>query len=157
MIEKLSKKDKKWRLYALKICGDKTLCDDLVNDMYIKVHDSKMDLSNKKDSYFYTMIYHLFIDNKRKTKNIKQLNDFSFIESEPADDGLKNRLMITEALEELHFFDCEILLHTHERSLRDNEELLGVQFTKLHYWKKKAIEKIKRTETIKEFRKLRNK
>lgn len=156
MIEELALKDKKWRLYALKICGDKSMADDIVNDMYLKVYDKK--ITDKKDSYFYSMMYHIFIDYKREeTKNnlLKtSLKINKMLDRITEDKVLEHRQMITDALSELDIFDCEVLLHTHERSLRDNEELLGVQFTKLHYWKKRAMEKIKRTETIRKFKKL---
>ncbi len=46
-ILELSKKDKKWRHIALKLCGNKELADDIVQDMYLKLHD-KEDL---KDFY----------------------------------------------------------------------------------------------------------
>jgi DNA-directed RNA polymerase specialized sigma24 family protein len=153
VINELAKKDSKWREVALKICKDKSLADDLVNDMYLKVYDRQ--LTDINDSYIYRIIYTSFIDHKRKTKKIIQLDDFSFMEHITDDNVLDFRMMITRALEELHIFDCEVLLHTHERSLRDNEDLLGIQFTKLHYWKKRALEKIEKTEAIKEFKKLK--
>ena len=157
MINELSKKDTKWRLYALKICGDKSLADDIVNDMYLKVYDKQLDITDLKDSYFYSMMYHLFIDYKREEVKYDKLKTTyklkKILDSITDENVLEKRHMITQALEELHLFDCEVLLHTHERSLRDNEDLLGVQFTKLHYWKKRAMEKIKDTETIKKYKK----
>ena len=39
MLLELSKKDKKWRHIALKLCGNKDLADDIVQEMYLKLHD----------------------------------------------------------------------------------------------------------------------
>jgi hypothetical protein len=71
MIEVLAKKDSYWRKMAFNICKDTSTADDLVNDMYLKLYDCKKEIN---DGYVYRVINSIFIDNKRKTKNIIDLD-----------------------------------------------------------------------------------
>jgi DNA-directed RNA polymerase specialized sigma24 family protein len=41
VLEELSKKDEYWRQIAFKICKDKYLADDLVNEMYLKLYNNE--------------------------------------------------------------------------------------------------------------------
>ena len=43
MLNEICKKDKYWRTIAFAICKDKDLADDLVQDMYVKLHNVKLD------------------------------------------------------------------------------------------------------------------
>ena len=64
ILDKLSQEDNTWRVYALDICNDKDLADDLVQDMYLKFHRNKIIRSDK--GYVYWAIRNLFIDHLRK-------------------------------------------------------------------------------------------
>lgn len=79
MIEKLSQRDKQWRDLAYKICGCKSLADDLVNDMYLRVYDQQPE--KVSDGYIYTILRNLFIDQTRERSKIAFV-DFSNIEIE---------------------------------------------------------------------------
>jgi len=61
MIHQLALKDSFWRKTALIICKDKMLSDDLVNDMYLKLHDCKKEIN---DFYVIRTIRNLFLDHK---------------------------------------------------------------------------------------------
>jgi RNA polymerase sigma factor (sigma-70 family) len=151
MLNQLSKKDLEWRKIALKICGNKYLADDLVNDMYLKIHKRNPTEFNKH--YISYVIYGLFIDNLRKRKvyptvYIEDINNFN---SYNLDESTEDRNRINEALNELGLFDREILLHTHENSLRKASATLDMSYGKLNYQKHNALKKLKETETIKEW------
>jgi len=83
MLTELCKKDSQWRRISLKICRDKMLADDIVQEMYIKL--STID---KQINDFYVIltmksIYINYIKNEKKfshdqyseIKRIRQLDD----------------------------------------------------------------------------------
>ena len=59
MLHQLAKKDSKWREIALKICKDKMLADDIVQEMYLKLANNKKQIN---DFYVIIVIRNLFID-----------------------------------------------------------------------------------------------
>lgn len=147
MLEELSKNNKEWLKMALSICKNTTDAQDLVQDMYLKIYKTQPKKINKW--YVYRTLSSLYIDKIRKHKETISIEQLFNLEDKQTDkDILEFRKMITTALEELQLFDCEILLHTHEKSLRKTEDELGIQFTKLHYWKRNAMKKLQNTKTI---------
>ena len=100
MLKELSKLDSEWRKIALKICNNKMLSDDLVNDMYLKMHKL----------------------------NPKTWNN------------------------ELGLIDREILLHTHEKSLRKTANDLLMSYGKVNYKKKNALKKLINTDGVKNWK-----
>ena len=65
MIEKLAQHHDEWVNFALKICGNRDDANDLVQDMYLKMHDSQKEVNN---SYIYCVIKNIFLDQYRKNK-----------------------------------------------------------------------------------------
>ena len=149
ILKKLSDNDIVWRKIALKICGDKSIADDLVNDMYVKMYS--LDKKEYNTHYVSYMIYHLFIDYLRHKKKTIPLDNIKVKNIE--DNTTELRTEINDILNEIGFFDREILLHTHEKSLRKTSEALNMSHVKLHYQKQKAISKLKETNG---FKKLKN-
>ena len=120
--------------------------------MYLKIYKVQPKKINKW--YVYRTLSTLYIDKIRKRKETISIEQLFNLEDKQSDkDILEFRKIMTTALEELQLFDCEILLHTHEKSLRKTEDELGIQFTKLHYWKKNAMKKLHNTRTIQELKK----
>ena len=79
ILESVSKKDSKWREIALKICGNKMDADDIVQDMYIRLH--KYNITTWNYSFIILLLYNAFKDSK-KTKFVT-INDFeSYIKDE---------------------------------------------------------------------------
>lgn len=161
MLEKLSKFHNEWLRIATSICKSEDKAKDLVQDMYIKMSKSKRtfeEINNKPGKlrwYIYRVINSVFIDELRKKKNVISIEELHSLEDLKEDnDTLEFRKMINKALRELDVYDVTVLLETHERSLRKSEKHLNINFMTLHNHKKKALEKFKRTETIREFRKL---
>lgn len=65
MIEELYKNHDNWINYATKICGNSYDASDLVQEMYIKLHDCKKEVNH---SYIYCVIKNIFLDQYRKNK-----------------------------------------------------------------------------------------
>jgi|SRR5690554_600238 len=147
ILKELSKLDGEWRLIALKICGDPALADDLVSDMYLKMHNLKPKNWNKH--YISYSIYHQFIDGIRKKSKLMYLEDVPYDAKADQNETTKMRKRINNILNELSLFDREILLHTHEKSLRKTGEDLLMSYGKVHYRKQQAFEKLLETKGVK--------
>jgi len=65
MIEELYKNHDNWINYATKICGNSYDASDLVQEMYIKLHDCQKEINH---SYVYCVIKNIFLDAYRKNK-----------------------------------------------------------------------------------------
>ncbi len=50
ILESLSKKDKYWRQIAFNICKDKSLADDLVQEMYLRRYENDRGQQVKQES-----------------------------------------------------------------------------------------------------------
>ena len=137
MLEILSKKDKQWRIFALYICKDRSLADDIVNDMYLKLYKK----SNINDYYVFRTIKSIFLDYLRQKKDnvsIELIQELKVSDNQT----LEERYLVNDALKQLTFFEREILLHTHEKSLRDCEKATGVHYGVFNYHKNKALPKL---------------
>ena len=74
ILNDLAKHDKKWRQIAYRICNDRMLADDLVQEMYLKLMNR-----TKWNDYFVTItLRNLFIDHVRKTKNVR-LEELNYV------------------------------------------------------------------------------
>lgn len=71
MLEQLAKKDTYWRKIALKICNNKMLADDLVNDMYLALNNCSKEIN---DFYVIVTIKNLFLQELKNNKST-DLND----------------------------------------------------------------------------------
>jgi len=119
MLIELSKKDSKWRGFALSICKDKLLADDLVQDMYIYFSDKDKQAT---DYYVCRKIYGLFIDYIRKQKEDISIEYLFYLKDdnkvfEPNDE----EQIVLDAFNELSFVPSELMLehYVSEKSLRD--------------------------------------
>ena len=121
MLLELSKQDEKWRALAFKICNDKSLADDLVQDMYLKIHKGKFKRAN--DGFVYKTLVSLFIDYLRQRHEIS-IEEFYYIECrnrifEP-DDGEQ---LLLEKFSKLEWQQQELIAESYDRSLRDIERI----------------------------------
>jgi DNA-directed RNA polymerase specialized sigma24 family protein len=65
MIEKLAQHHEDWIKYAINVCGNRDDANDLVQDMYLKLHDCDKEINK---SYVYCVIKNIFLDQYRKNK-----------------------------------------------------------------------------------------
>ena len=138
MLEELSKRDKEWREMAFKICNCHTLSDDLVNDMYLVVVKKQ----RVNEAYIYRTLKGLYLDYlKHKNKTIS-INNLHYIKQDE-NEKTKKRYQCLEIIQDVSFFEREVLLQTHEKSLRKCEEDTGVHYGVFNYHKTKALKKLK--------------
>ena len=117
ILKELHKQDSKWQGFALKICTNKELSEDLVQEMYIKFHECGY--TSFKSGLIYTMIYHLFIDYTRKKKDIpvdvleyEQITESVF---EPTD----YEQSILNRFNQLQWRQQELIKESYTKSLRE--------------------------------------
>lgn len=148
---------------ALSIVKDKHKADDLVNDMYLKMHSCNKKYSEINEWFIYRVMANQLVDEARrlKTKNgqtifvdksreflIESINTYDLVERE---EEFNFRLdQLDKALDEIEFFDKRYLLETFTRSLRKCSEILNIPVMTLHYKKHKALKAIRETKAIKE-------
>jgi DNA-directed RNA polymerase specialized sigma24 family protein len=65
MIEKLAQSHDEWIRYAVNVCGNRDDANDLVQEMYLKLHDCNKEINK---SYVYCVIKNIFLDQYRKNK-----------------------------------------------------------------------------------------
>lgn len=118
MLEEYTVNDKLYKGYAYKICGCHELKKDLVNDMYIKIHDVLSKEPNKRISngFIYMTIRSMFLNGQRDDRDVVVDNFPETVEDE--DVVLCGRITMDEVLGEMRFFDREILLKAQEKSFR---------------------------------------
>lgn len=159
MLEELSKHDKKWINMALSICGCKELARDITQDMYIKIYDSGKKFKEINEWFVYITLKNLYLHHIRKTKKTILFSDapglnkyFERIRLNTENGLLTSRKIMNDALNELHHYDREILLHTSERSLRKNMDYLLLTVDVLFNSRKNALKKLNETYTIKKYK-----
>jgi RNA polymerase sigma factor (sigma-70 family) len=97
MIEKLAVNHKQWINYALKVCGNLDDANDLVQDMYIKMHTIDKEVNS---SYIYCVIKNIYLDQYRKNK-VREKTIFIQEELEEQNEDIDLTIAYDEALNEL--------------------------------------------------------
>ena len=125
MLELLAKKDNYWRQIAYKICKDKYLADDIVNDMYLKLADNE---KAKNDFYVVIVIRNLFIDTTKERKYITIDDNFTKEVSTnyELDD---NELQLIDSLE---WWERDLIELSHDYSLRELGKKLNINYAFIH-------------------------
>ena len=116
MLEDICKKDKKWRKIAVSICKNKTIADDLVQDMYLKVSTITKDIN---DYYIISIIRNLWLDMCRKKKVTIDIDNLYYLEDkqelfEPDDYELE----LLDKANNLKYIQKEFLEESYDRTLR---------------------------------------
>jgi len=78
ILNSVSKKDAKWREIALNICKDKQQADDLVQEMYLRLYNYKVEKWNY--SFIILILWNLFKDSKKsKYKTTEYLENYETV------------------------------------------------------------------------------
>ncbi len=125
MLELLAKKDNYWRQIAYKICKDKYLADDIVNDMYLKLANNE---KAKNDFYVVIVIRNLFIDTTKERKYITIDENFTkeVNTNYELDD---NELQLIDSLE---WWERDLIELSHDYSLRELGKKLNINYAFIH-------------------------
>jgi RNA polymerase sigma factor (sigma-70 family) len=121
VLEVLSKKDDYWRKIALKICKDKYLADDLVNDMYLKLYNNE---KANSDWYVIIVIRNLFLDSLKQKREIS-IDEVTIKETHNHFEIDDNEL---ELIKGLKWWERELLELSYDHSLRELGEKLNINY-----------------------------
>ena len=121
MLDELCKKDTQWRIIALKICKDKLLADDLVQEAYLKAYKINKEIN---DFYFCMIIKNTFLDYLKQKKTVSIENFYNFTTPEPfeLDD---NQLKI---IKECYWVARDLILMNEDKSIRNIAKELNVNY-----------------------------
>tara|TARA_R110000803_G_scaffold69058_3_gene131239 strand:+ start:2638 stop:3078 length:441 start_codon:yes stop_codon:yes gene_type:complete len=129
MIEEICKQDAKWRKIAFSMCNDKMLADDLVQEAYLYLLGCGKDVPKNQQAYFVTrVLWSKFIDYTRKRKDVS-LSEFYYLKSidntfEPTDEQQR----ILDNINNLDWVKKELLAESYDRSLREIQEIYGINY-----------------------------
>jgi len=135
VLEELSKKDEYWRQIAFKICKDKYLADDLVNEMYLKLYNNE---KASIDWYVIIVIRNLFIDFTKQRIEIS-LDEITTKEINNTFEIDDNEL---ELIKGLKWWERELLELSFDHSLRELGEKLNINYAFIH----RTIKRIRNAE-----------
>ena len=125
MLEQLAKKDKYWRAVALNISKDRSLADDLVQEMYIKLSDVTKEIN---DYYVIITILNLFRAHKNEVKRDRYKNmpfdDFRITQEEIFEIDDEEQLF----LDSLKWYEKELIEMSYSNSLRYIQKQLNINY-----------------------------
>ena len=120
MLEELAKKDKQWRKLAFSICKNKSLSDDIVQDMYIKSLRYDKPLN---DAYIYFLIKSLFLDHCRRKRHEVNIDDLHFIKDNKSTFEINDtELEILTRYKKLDWKQQQLIEESYDKSLRQIEK-----------------------------------
>ena len=127
VIKKLAQQDKRWRLAAYNISGDKDLSNDLVQDMYLKIYE--YGYTEIKASLIYKIIKNLFIDhcNSIKTSPFELVEGLQCTEVNYGADDKEQKVL--DSFNKLDWRQKELIEESYTKSLRDIQK----DFPLIHY------------------------
>jgi DNA-directed RNA polymerase specialized sigma24 family protein len=137
MLEDLSIKDKQWRDIAFNICKNKSLADDLVNDMYIKLHKVKKQIN---DFYVIIVIRNLYFDYLKQQRLKVDIDKFYNLEIDDYKFEIDDEQL--DILSKLNWIEKGYLEMSFDMSLRKMQEELNTNYGYIYRVIKKAKEKI---------------
>ncbi len=109
IIHELAKKDAQWRKMAFQICKSKDLADELVQNMYIKLSERTIPVT---DGYIFVTLRSLFYDSLKNNDIL--IDDFSKFEVEDE-----------EYCEGIDYSELSKDLTWYERTMFEQSTLLG--------------------------------
>lgn len=123
--------------YALKICGCPYQSEDLVQDMFIKIHGILQENPEKEigDSYIYLILRSLYIDNLRRER---EQVDITCLNLEAEDQDRESIDRVSDILSSMDLLDHLVLIASFEYSLKDLEKIIPARRETIWRWRSKA-------------------
>ena len=135
-LQEISSFDSKWRNYALYLCKDKHLSDDIVQDMYIKLSSVEKDLT---EFYVLLTIRSIFFNKVNAKKRLISIDDIQIGTEEKKHNLCDYEKKILESFESQKWHQKELLSESIDKSIRQI-----AKETKLNYgYVFREIKKIK--------------
>jgi len=137
MLDLIAKDDSIWRRNALAICKDKTIADDLVNDMYIRLHRLNPPTEKLTHSYINRTLINMYKLSVRTYKNeitLVDLDKESYrISDEQVEDVFCDKdISLLERANNLEDQDKKMLIDVYDNPIRKVAESIGVHYTKVN-------------------------
>jgi len=130
----LSKKDSYWRGIALKICRNKFLADDIVQEMYIKLCNND---KCKNDFYVIIVMRNIFLDTIKKEKILTSLASENNIQMKQLSNDFNDNDDKEIEMNVIDYFDVEDKSINHKFEYSDNEQKF---IDNLKWYEKELIE-----------------
>lgn len=119
MLQTLSKNHPEWLRIALHICKDEYLAQDLVQEMYLKLHKypPKKEINN---FYIYVTIKHIYYDHLKDEQQYTDINERILTQPEDNTQQAYHHILdrLDEELDNLHWYDRQLILKRQEKSPR---------------------------------------
>ena len=141
-LQVVSVKDDLWRRISYKITGCKSKADDLVNDMYLRLHKNykKKEIS---DAYVIMTLKSIFLNNqKTKTRTLCVDNYINIHKTSSTYEINDEELNVLEKTKDLSPIQVELLSMTYDYSLREIQEETKVSYGHIFREVKKSRQKI---------------
>jgi len=151
-MQMLVDKRKKWFNILLHFGCHPDDCDDIIQDMYLKVFNKLNDGANikyKDDSinyyYIFKILRSLFIDSKRKNKNIIFIDLDVLYKMESDQANTETYLKVEHQLKMMYWYDRKVFeIITEGESISKLSQKTGISYHSLYNTFKKVKNKIKK-------------
>ena len=150
-MELLFKKHSNWIDIVCSFGLEKSLAEDIVQEMYIKIQlsiEKGLDISYGKNdiNYYYVFktLRSLFFDLKRKSKNVKRVGIENLSSKEGDVDFTAKYELVTKALSEMYWYDRRVFEFINSgESVASLSRKTGIPYYSLYNTYKKVKKKLK--------------
>jgi DNA-directed RNA polymerase specialized sigma24 family protein len=133
MIEALSSNHDEWLKIALHICKNPYLADDLVQEMYLRIHKypPKKPITN---GYIYVIIKNCFRDQCKAEQIYTQLNERTLQQPEDVTNNAYFSLLdrLDTEVNKLHWYNKELIIRTQSQSPRKIQAETGINYQHIY-------------------------
>lgn len=133
MLNELAKHHQEWLNIAYHICKDRYLADDLVQEMYLKIH--KRNLQKEVNNwYIYVTIKHLFFDHLKQENQYTEINERTLEQAENVTDSAYFSLLdrLDEELDDLHWYKKRLIIEKQIKSPRTIQEETSINYQHIY-------------------------
>ena len=150
-MQMLFDKRNKWNAILINLGCHPDSCEDIIQDMYLKVYDQLNEGKNIKynDSinyyYIFKILRSLFIDLRRKEKNIIVVDMKSMTKIENNEPNTDVYLQVENELKNMYWYDRKVFeILTEGESISALSRKTGISYHSLYKTFKKVKKKIKK-------------
>ncbi len=138
MLEKLVQRNKDWLSIAKNICGDYHKAQDIVQDLYIKLQNSKFE----SDWFVIHTMRNLYIDQIRKNKEDLFLEDISLKDYNNTFEPNDKEQEYLDRFNDLPMVQQELIQESFDKSTRQIGREFNINYCYVHRQIHKGLKKI---------------